>query len=67
MFLGPVSLPWARMQGYSKKEMSVIGEKCEMGEKVTMKQCCVGSSVKVGTKTKLNSCVVMNDVVVGDG
>lgn len=55
------------MQGYSKKEMSVIGEKCEMGEKVTMKQCCVGNSVKVGTKTKLNSCVVMNDVVVGDG
>lgn len=66
LFLGSLSLPWPRMQGYSKKEMSVIGEKSEMGDKVTMKQCCVGASVKVGQKTKLNSCIVMDRVVIGE-
>lgn len=66
LFLGQLPLPWPRMQGFSKKEMSVLGEHCEMGEKVTMKQCSIGSGVKVGTKTKLNICVIMKNVSVGE-
>lgn len=66
LFLTQIPLPWPRMQGYSKKEMSVIGDNGEVGEKVTMKQCSVGSGVKVGMKTKLNSCVVMDNATVGE-
>ena len=58
--------PWGRVMGYSKKEQSVIGDSCEVGDKVTMKQCSVGTGCKVGAKTKLNSCVLMDGAIVGE-
>lgn len=67
IFLSQVELPWARLKGYSKKEMSVVGEACVLGDKVTMKQSCLGAGCNVGAKTKLNSCVVMDGVVIGEG
>ncbi len=52
--------------GYSKKEQSVIGEGCEVGDKVTMKQCSVGAGCRIGAKTKLNNCILMDGAVVGE-
>ena len=60
-------LPWGRAVGYSKKEQSVIGENCLLGEKVTIKQCSIGLSCEVGGKTKLNNCILFDGAKIGDG
>ena len=52
--------------GYHKKELSVIGEGCELGEKVTLKQCSIGKGCHIGAKSKLNNCIVMDHTVIGE-
>lgn len=58
--------PWGAVTGYRKKELSVVGDPCELGEKVTIKQCVIGNNCKVGPRSKVNQCVVMNGVQIGD-
>jgi hypothetical protein len=36
------STPWPPIVGYHKKELSIIGEGCELGEKTLLKQCTLG-------------------------
>jgi translation initiation factor eIF-2B subunit gamma len=52
--------------GFQKKELSVIGDACEMGDKVTVKQCAVGKGCTIGAKSKLNNCVIMDNVTIGE-
>jgi translation initiation factor eIF-2B subunit gamma len=54
------------MQGFQKKEASVIGEGCELGDKVTLKQCCVAPGARVGARSKINNCIIMEGVSVGE-
>ena len=57
----------ARVQGYQKKELSAVGERCEMGDKSVVKQCSIGHGCVIGAKSKLNNCVVMDRVRIADG
>ena len=52
--------------GIHKKEMCVIGESCELGDKVTVKQSCIGKGCQIGAKSKLNNCVVMDYAIIGE-
>ena len=52
--------------GYHKKELSVIGEGCELGDKVTLKQCSIGKGCHIGAKSKLNNCIVMDHTIIGE-
>lgn len=63
---GPASQLWERMQGFQKKEASVVGDGCELGDKVTVKQCCIAAGTKVGARSKINNCVIMEGVTVGE-
>jgi translation initiation factor eIF-2B subunit gamma len=58
--------PWQPVAGFQKKELSVIGDACEMGDKVTVKQCAVGKGCTIGAKSKLNNCVIMDNVTIGE-
>mmetsp|Transcript_4173 Transcript_4173/g.6834 ORF Transcript_4173/g.6834 Transcript_4173/m.6834 type:complete len:550 (-) Transcript_4173:78-1727(-) len=59
--------PWPKFQNFMKKEMSVLGDGCEIAEKtVTIKQCCIGNNCKIGQMTKLNNCVIMDNVEIGE-
>eukprot|EP01038_Epipyxis_sp_PR26KG_P017546 gene17546-24348_t len=45
---GTRSVPWSRVNGYQKKEMSTIGESCDISTKsVTIKQCSIGNNTIV--------------------
>jgi NDP-sugar pyrophosphorylase family protein len=44
----------------------VIGESCELGDKVTVKQSCIGKGCQIGAKSKLNNCVVMDYAIIGE-
>lgn len=57
----------ARVQGYQKKELSAIGDRCDMGDKSALKQCSVGNNCSIGAKSKLNNCVVMDGVKIAEG
>ncbi len=57
---------WPRLQGFAKKEQSIIGEKTETKEKVTIKTCTVGRGCTIGSKSKLNNSVLMDGVIVGE-
>lgn len=46
--------------------MCVIGESCELGDKVTVKQSCIGKGCQIGAKSKLNNCVVMDYTIIGE-
>lgn len=59
-------IPWSRVENYHKKEQSVIGINCVMGEKVTIKQCVIGSDTTIDTKAKLNNSIIMNGVKIGE-
>ncbi|CAE7567997.1 EIF2B3, partial [Symbiodinium microadriaticum] len=50
-----------------KKEQSVIGEGCVLGEKITIKNSAIGSDCKIAAKSKINSCVIMGHVEIGEG
>jgi carbonic anhydrase/acetyltransferase-like protein (isoleucine patch superfamily) len=52
--------------GVQKKELSVIGEACELGDKVTVKQCSIGKGCQIGAKSKLNNCVIMDYTIIGE-
>ena len=52
--------------GYHKKELSVIGEGCELGDKVTLKQCSIGKGCHIGAKSKLNNCIIMDHTIIGE-
>jgi translation initiation factor eIF-2B subunit gamma len=58
--------PWPPVAGYQRKEQSVIGEECELGDKVTVKQSSVGRGCHVGARSKLNNCVIMDGVTIGE-
>lgn len=62
----PEGVLWSAITGYRKKELSVVGDACELGEKVTIKQCIIGNNCKVGSRSKVNQCVVMAGVQIGD-
>lgn len=59
--------PWPPLSGYHKKEQSVVGAGCEMGDKVTIKQCSIGKGCHIGAKSRLNNCVLMENVHIGEG
>ena len=59
--------PWSRLQGYQKKEISVLGDKSTLGNKVTLKGCSVGRDCVIGDRSKLNNCIVMDGVTIGEG
>lgn len=59
-------LPLAHQSNYSKKEQSVTGVDCTIGDKVTVKQCSIGNNCKIGSKTKLNNCILLNNVEIGE-
>ena len=59
--------PWSRLQGYQKKEISVLGDKSTLGNKVTLKGCSVGRDCVIGDRSKLNNCIVMDGVIIGEG
>ena len=44
----------------------MIGESCELGDKVTVKQSCIGKGCQIGAKSKLNNCVVMDYAIIGE-
>ena len=58
--------PWPRLQGYQKKEQSIIGDKFDSKEKVTIKTCTIGNNCNIGCKTKLNNTIIMSNVTIGD-
>ena len=58
--------PWPRVQGFQKKEQSVVGENVTMADKVTVKACTLGNGITIGAKTKLNNCIVMDGVTICD-
>lgn len=58
--------PWPRVQGFQKKEQSVVGDNVGMADKVTVKACTLGNNITIGAKTKLNNCIVMDGVTIGD-
>jgi NDP-sugar pyrophosphorylase family protein len=58
-FFSPIS-------GYRKKEQTVMGDGCDIGDKVTMKQSVVGNNCKIGARSKLNNCVLMSGVLIGE-
>lgn len=60
------STPWPPIVGYHKKELSIIGEGCELGEKTLLKQCTLGKGCQIGAKSKLNNCVIMDYVTIGE-
>ena len=60
------STPWPRVQGFQKKEQSVVGENVTLADKVTVKASTIGHNVVIGTKTKLNNCIVMDNAEVAD-
>lgn len=49
-----------------KKETSIVGPLCELGDKVMIQQCTIDQATKIGLKSKLNNCVVMSNVVIGE-
>ena len=60
--------PWGTLgSNYSRKEQTLLGSGCEIGDKVTYKQCTIGSACKIGSRSRMNSCVIMNGVVIGEG
>ena len=50
----------SQFKGDRKNELSVIGEGCELGDKVTLKQCSIGKGCHIGAKSKLNNCIIMD-------
>lgn len=44
----------------------MIGEGCELGDKVTVKQCSIGKGCQIGAKSKLNNCVLMDYTIIGE-
>lgn len=59
--------PWDKFSNYLKKEMSIVGEGCDVsGKNVTIKQCCIGSNCTIGQMAKLNNCIVMDGVKIGE-
>lgn len=59
-------VPLTHPQKLLKKEQSVIGDGCELGEKITIKNSSIGNDCKIGAKSKINSCVIMGRVEIGD-
>ena len=60
------SIPWPRIVNYLKKESSVVGQGCELSDKMTIQQCTLDQGIKIGAKSKLNNCVLMQGVVIGE-
>ena len=54
------------LKGYHKKELSMIGEGCDLGDKVTVKQCSIGKGSQIGAKSKLNNCIIMDHTIIGE-
>ena len=44
----------------------MIGEGCDLGDKVTVKQCSIGKGCQIGAKSKLNNCVLMDYTIIGE-
>ena len=57
---------WPRIANIQKKDLSVVSPHCELGDKVTFKQCSFANGVKIGARSKLNNVIVMENVVIGD-
>ena len=58
---------WLKLKGYQKQELSMIGESCEMGEKVIIKQCSIGNNCQFGSSTRVNASVIFDNVIIGEG
>ncbi len=59
--------PWPRARNYLKKELSALGDNCEISsDKVVMKMCSVGNNCKIGARSKINNTVIMDNVVIGE-
>lgn len=58
---------WLKLKGFQKKELSMIGESCGMGEKVLIKQCSVGNNCQLGSGTRVNASVIFDNVIIGEG
>lgn len=57
---------WPNIVGYQRDKLSVIGTHCEFGDRVLVKQCCIGNNSKISTKSKINNCVIFSNVTVGE-
>ena len=58
---------WLKLKGYQKKELSMIGESCVLGDKVLIKQCSVGNNCQFGSSTRVNASVIFENVTIGEG
>mmetsp|Transcript_27875 Transcript_27875/g.28142 ORF Transcript_27875/g.28142 Transcript_27875/m.28142 type:complete len:501 (+) Transcript_27875:156-1658(+) len=58
---------WPIAPGFKKKEQSVVGNDCDLGDKIILKQSTIDSGCRVSAKTKVNSCVLMKTVQIGEG
>ncbi len=57
---------WPSIIGYQRDKLSVVGTHCEIGDKVTIKQCCIGNNSKINSKSKINNCVIFGNVTIGE-
>jgi translation initiation factor eIF-2B subunit gamma len=64
----PVSActPWERVKRDQTFKDCIIGEGCEVGDKVRLKGTVLGKGCKIGAQSSLNQCVLMDGVVIGE-
>ncbi|KAG5182371.1 eukaryotic translation initiation factor 2B gamma subunit [Tribonema minus] len=55
-----------RVEGLNRKDQTLIGEGCTVGEKVTCKSSVIGRGCTIGARCKINNCVVMEGARIGE-
>ena len=44
----------------------MIGERCDLGERTTIKRCVIGNNVKIGKKCRISASIILDGVIIED-
>jgi translation initiation factor eIF-2B subunit gamma len=58
--------PWEKIKRDKTFKDCIIGEGCELGDKIRLKGTVLGRGCKIGAQSSLNQCVLMDGVVIGE-
>jgi len=61
----PRTALFGSLHGLKKRDQSVIGKECQLGQKVNIKGSVLGERCVVGDKAKINNCIIMENVQIG--
>mmetsp|Transcript_22976 Transcript_22976/g.29996 ORF Transcript_22976/g.29996 Transcript_22976/m.29996 type:complete len:443 (-) Transcript_22976:66-1394(-) len=57
---------FGQLQGLRRRDQTVVGKDCQLGQKVNIKGSVLGDKCSIGTKAKINNCIIMDNVRIGD-